>query len=505
MLGFLFIQLASLSLLVYTVICPLYLYFKDPKKLRRFPGPPAAAITNTWGVLHQYFHTRTEAVHQAHQKYGNIVRIGTNHLSFASVEAIRDIYGHGTPVTKDNFYQAFVSTHLNVSDAQEKAIHNVKRKRFAAAFAQKRIVDLEDVVGGLLGRVVTLLDSKLSTEVDLKRVMLHLMYNVISIAMYATDTHFVDKESTVMTAETPNGELYETDVYQSMVDSSRIGTSVGWAPASIRMIKFLTQWHPGWTRGQGLRDVTIHLVRNRLCMDREAVRRGEMPLNDLFTTMLFDRAGNPLKLELGELVSEAANLFNAAGENTEIATTNTVFFLAKHPDVVATLRRELDEVFDYKTTAIPCYDALKDLPYLRACIDESLRLRPSIEGGLPRQVPESGMVVGGEWLQGGTTVSVSTRTAHRDPAVFGDRPEEYIPERWLGEGAGAMQRGFLAFSQGGRACIGRNIGYFEMTLTIAVLFARYDFGLRSPDWDLGIDENFSAHTRALPLKIEKRT
>ncbi|KAL2104658.1 hypothetical protein VUR80DRAFT_9939 [Thermomyces stellatus] len=504
MFAIVFVRLAFLLLIFYIVLYPLYVYLKDPKKLKKYPGPPIASVTDAWGVLHQYFHTRTAAVHQAHLKYGRVVRVGTKHLSFASVEAIRDIYGHGTPVTKDNFYRASMSTHLNVSDAQEKSIHNIKRKRFAAAFAQKRIVHTEDVVAGLLGRVVALLDSKLGTEVDMKKVMLHLMYNYISITMYAQDPRFIENESTVTTAETPQGELYETDMYQSMIHSARVNTSVGWAPASIKMIKFLTQWHPGWTRGQGLRDVTIHLVRNRLRMDQEAIRRGEKPLDDLFTTMLFDRNGEPLGLELGELVSEAANMFNAAGENTEIAITNAIWLLSKHPDVVTKLRRELDGVFDYKTTAVPRYDAVKDLPYLRACIDESLRLRPSIEGGLPRRIPEPGMAVAGEWLQGGLTVSVSTRTIHRDPTVFGDRPEEYIPERWLRPNASSMQRGFLAFSQGGRACIGRNIAYFEMTLTIATLFARYDFSLPSPDWELGIDENFSAHTRALPVKVERR-
>ena len=114
------------------------------------------------------------------------------------------------------------------------------------------------------------------------------------------------------------------------------------------------------------------------------------------------------------------------------------------------------------------------------------------------------MRVGGVWLEGGTTVSVSTHTVHRDPRIFHEDPDEYVPERWLRDDASAMQRGFLAFSQGGRACIGRNIAYFEMALVIATLFSRYDFELLSPDWELGIEENFSAHTKALPLRIRRR-
>ena len=486
------------------VIWPLYLYWADSKKLRRFPSVSCAAITNAWGVLHQYRHTRTRAVHEAHRCNGEVVRVGTEHLSFASLQAIKDIYGHGTPTTKDNFYGAFVSTHLNISDAQDKSVHSIKRRRFAAALAQKSVVQLEKAIHGHLKRLVKVLDSKVGKEVDMKHAMLHLMYDTASMLMYAQDTNFVEKGSTITTAETPDGRLYETDMYQSMVDAARLSTSAGWAPRAMKLTKFLTQWHPGWARGNGQRDVTIHFVRNRLRMDTERVRKGFPPLDDLTSTMLWDREGSALGLELGELVTEAANMFNAAGENTEIAATNIIWLLARTPRAVARLREELDAVFDRGAGPIPRYDDIKDLPYLRACIDEGLRLRPSIEGGLPRLTPAEGMRVGGVWLEGGTTVSVSTHTVHRDPRIFHEDPDEYVPERWLRDDASAMQRGFLAFSQGGRACIGRNIAYFEMALVIATLFSRYDFELLSPDWELGIEENFSAHTKALPLRIRRR-
>ena len=114
------------------------------------------------------------------------------------------------------------------------------------------------------------------------------------------------------------------------------------------------------------------------------------------------------------------------------------------------------------------------------------------------------MRVNGEWLEGGTTISVSTDTVHRDAKIFHDDPEEFVLERWLRPDASAMQQGFLAFSQGGRACIGRNIAYSEISLVIALLFSRYDLDLRSPDWDLGIEENLSVHTEPLPIKVSLR-
>jgi cytochrome P450 len=80
-----------------------------------------------------------------------------------------------------------------------------------------------------------------------------------------------------------------------------------------------------------------------------------------------------------------------------------------------------------------------------------------------------------------------------------------VPERWLDPKATEMQRGFLAFSQGGRACIGRNIAYLEMQLVVATVVRRYDLELREEGWWLPINEAFSAHTGALPMRVRNRT
>lgn len=485
-------------------IYPTVRYFNDSYNLRRYPSVSIAGFTNAWGLLQQYFHRRTIAIHEAHLRYGKIVRVGTRHVSFASIQAVRDVYGHGTPLIKDDFYRAQVSTHLNISDAQEKKVHNTKRRRFAADFAQKSIVQLESIFLVHLNRVVDHLNSHDGQEVDMKFMMLALMFDSFGSMLYAEDPGFMLQGNTVATAETPDGKLYKAEMYHSLLCGGRMSTSAGQAPDSLSLVKFLTQWNPNWSRAQGFRDVTIHFVRNRLRKDTERIREGKPPLDDFFTSMLWDKSQTPLGLEFGELVTEAANLFSAAGENTEIGITNIIWLLAVHPHVVAKLRDELDTAFNWRTTMIPSYDSVKDLPYLRAVIDESLRLRPSIDIGLPRMVPKGGMQVGGEWLEGGTTVSVSTHTIHRDLKVFGENPDEYVPERWLQPESVKMQRGFLAFSQGGRGCIGRNIAYFEIYIVIATLFAHWEFAPRSMDWTLGIEENFSAHTRELPLRISRR-
>lgn len=477
-----------------------FIYLRDTKKLRRFPAVSIAGFTNLWAVYQQHHHNRTIAVHEAHKRLGPVVRVGTDHVSFSSPQAIRDIYGHGTPMRKATFYNAFLSTHFNISDAQDKSIHNVKRRRFAGSLAQKSIVQLETAIRVHLERLIELLDGSEGKEVNMSRTMMHFMFDFFCSIFYASDLNFLKRNSSIGPAETPDGRLYETDMYNAMIKSGHVGTCIAWIPRHHTLLRYLTQWDTRWAQGDALRDFTIHMVRNRVNMDAKLVEQGLAPLDDLFTPMLWDKNGRALGLDLGELVAESTNMVNAAGENTEIATSNTIWYIASHYRVIAKLREELDPVFDQ---AIPSYDRIKNLPYLRACIDESLRLRPSINGGLPRVVSD-GMLVDGQWLEAGTTVSVSTHTIHRDTEIFHDDPEQYIPERWLREDASKMQRGFLAFSQGGRACIGRNIAYFEMSLVISLLFHRYDLELPFPAWHLDVEEHFSSHTKALPLQVKRR-
>lgn len=196
---------------------PLYLYLADRSALRRYPSVSIAAFTNAWEVLHQYFHTRTEAVHAAHQKYGPAARIGPTNVSYATLQAIRDIYGHGTPACKDDFYGAQVSTHVNIPDAQDKSVHSTRRQGFAAALAQSNVMQMEDLV-----RLMQCLDNHAAdaTVVDMKRAMLHTTYGFASVLLYAQDPNLIGNNSTVTTAETPDGRLYQADMYQSMIDAS---------------------------------------------------------------------------------------------------------------------------------------------------------------------------------------------------------------------------------------------------------------------------------------------
>lgn len=126
--------------------------------------------------------------------------------------------------------------------------------------------------------------------------------------------------------------------------------------------------------------------------------------------------------------------------------------LISNPRVTAKLREGLDPVMaaivtNGESDGAFYYNQVKDLKYLKACIDEALRHRPPVSMGLSREVPKGGATIAGHFIQEGVPVSVPSFSAH-DPEIFPD-PYEYKPERWLemeGEEKKRAMDSFVTFS-----------------------------------------------------------
>jgi cytochrome P450 len=192
-------------------------------------------------------------------------------------------------------------------------------------------------------------------------------------------------------------------------------------------------------------------------------------------------------------------MMNAGSDTTAISLNNVMFFLLKNPNCMAKLREELDAVLDQDEIVAP-YSKVKHLPYLRACLDESLRMLPPVIFWLPRRTPPEGTTILGEYIPGDTSVSMSAYVVHHDETIFKDH-NVYRPERWLGEDGKTLQPYFIPFSTGARGCIGSNISYLEQTMLLASLVHRYEFALPSPKWEPVIPETTNLSPGPMPLKI----
>lgn len=78
---------------------------------------------------------------------GDVIRLAPNELTFASVQAYRDIYGHVT-TGKERFLKsdAYDTEEPRISSVRDPAVHASQRKALSHAFSARALRDQEDVV-----------------------------------------------------------------------------------------------------------------------------------------------------------------------------------------------------------------------------------------------------------------------------------------------------------------------------------------------------------------------
>ncbi|SPO03074.1 related to benzoate 4-monooxygenase cytochrome P450 [Cephalotrichum gorgonifer] len=512
----------------------IYDYARDAKGLRRFPGmTPLAPFTNIPYMYHSSRGERYKVVHEAHKRLGPVVRVGPNSLSFSDVRAVRDIYGHGSPVRKDDFYDLLAGTHRHLADVADRDDHSRKRRVLAAAYSQAGLERWEHIVADRVGALVAQYD-RLCDEPDyvptphtgpelererekgkgekgkgLDGFINHrgwmgiFAQDAITQIGLSADLHMLETGNDLVTVTDLRGRESTFSYRASLWYSHRLQSCLVWSPGWFKRLVRLTSWHSYWAHDRNFTKMCVHLVRRRV----ERYLAGE-ELTDFYTHLLEDRKGNANMYPMGELVAEGSVMLNAGSDTTATALTNVLYWLLKNPAALARLRAELDPVLaagegEDEDEPVAAYDRIKHLPYLRACLDESLRLTPPNTMNIPRRTPPGGMWIAGHWIPGMTTVHSPTYNVHRDPEAFPD-PEAYRPERWLGEGARELQAHFLAFSAGARGCIGRNITYLEQSVVLASLVRRFEFELLREDWVLRQEEAFTCSPGDMPVRIRRR-
>jgi len=153
--------------------------------------------------------------------------------------------------------------------------------------------------------------------------------------------------------------------------------------------------------------------------------------------------------------------------------------LLKHRDKMEKVKAELAASLGSKDFVEEL--DLDELPYLRAVVKETLRLQPPAPL-LPRMVVADGVSLGGFSVPMGTCVLVNLWAIGRDPTAW-PRPEEFVPERFLGDEAadfrGSMDFAYRPFGAGRRMCPGLDFATRLVPLLLASILHKVEW--RLPD------------------------
>lgn len=181
--------------------------------------------------------------------------------------------------------------------------------------------------------------------------------------------------------------------------------------------------------------------------------------------------------QVNEIAAESSTLIVAGSDTSSTAFSSVLFYLADNREAYEKAADEVRSKF-LSRDEVRLGATLASCTYVRACIDESLRMSPPVGSALWREAMACGITVDSHTVPAGVDVGVPIYSIHHDPKYYAE-PFQYKPERWLvDDGTGSIERGrsvFNPFSVGMRGCLGKGLANTEMMLTIATILFVGDF------------------------------
>ena len=173
--------------------------------------------------------------------------------------------------------------------------------------------------------------------------------------------------------------------------------------------------------------------------------------------------------------------------------------LADHPEILAKVREEQDRVRGGDNDKAMTLEMLDEMPYLKAVVKESLRVKPPVTMVRIVFIPppsrlRNSLIVASDVRQvpykttkafpidSSYTVPVNSMlipsfyNSLHDPEVFPDH-DSLIPERWLDPESSANQnpKNYLVFGSGPHKCIGLEYATMNIAQVLAIASVMMDF------------------------------
>ncbi|QIW97678.1 hypothetical protein AMS68_003196 [Peltaster fructicola] len=444
--------------------------------LTKYPGPKLGFLTTyrkAWIelVLKKSWHLELQDLHK---KYGPIVRVGPNELHFEQPQAYHDIYNNSNRWDKEeSLYGSFGEDRSSfgfLTYKESKARKDVLNKSFSTSAMSSVTPMVQEKIDSLCDVFTRLSRSK--EPVDLNWAFRCMTMDVITYLSFGRSVdaiHAPGFEAPILVAMDASAQVFVAfkhfSFYKDMILNCPPNLSKKLSPAVA-----------------GLVDLQQILGQQIMELVSDPTKIEHLPHNNtIYHSLLNPEAyKNGTAPDAGSLYEESQALMFAGADTVGITLMYAMFHLLKKPKTLAKVKQELVTAWPDIKSAPPALKDLEKLPYFNATIKEALRLSVGVISGLPRITPEGGAVIVDQQIPEDTIVSTGAIFVHYNPAIFPD-PHEFRPERWLADAS--LDNWLVAFSRGPRSCLGINLAWLELRLTLAAIVRRFDFELdpSSPD------------------------
>lgn len=346
------------------------------------------------------------------------------------------------------------------------------RKRYNPAFAPQHLMTLLPYILEKTSSFIQHLDTLARTgeEFSLESLAINLTFDIIGAVVMD-----VDLEAQPLDASR-QGELVRlyAELFRKYWDDK--ADMPWWLMPNVEMKR----------RRLGKRvDTILKDIIYRKHAEQQAKGTGDNQSRSILSLSLQDT--KTLSAELVDETCDQIKTFLLAGHDTTSITLSWVcYWLSRTPHALEAVRNELDNLLGTKTDPEHVYaqllspegpDLVHRMTYISAVIKETLRLHPPAATARYSK-PGMGFTVhtseGEDHCLDGMLIYNCEGLIQRDPAIYGDTAEYFVPERWLGD-VDIPASAWRPFERGPRNCIGQEFAMIEIRVIVASIARRFDF------------------------------
>jgi len=412
---------------IYPPKLPLLKFFWNAEAIRKNPIP---------------FHRRF------FEKYGDTFSVRLGRKKHLMLSRDKDLVEYILRKNHKNYYKSkiqtnYLSKYLGNGLLTSNGDFWLKQRRLIQPAFHKRKIEQ------LVGLMEQTIDQELQTlpqeqTVDVFSIMNRLAFKVVAKSLFNVSA----SEETLLRLQ-----YIIQEVQEFLVKEVRLPHKGWWFKLSGQVQKHLRLSEE--SRG----------ILQQIIEDRKQSNETHDDLLDMLLATRYEDTGEPMSTD--QLIDEITILFVAGHETTANALSFTSWLLAKHPEIQDKVFHEVQTVTSETPNAT---EQLTKLTYTKAVIDESMRLYPPA-WITDRENLEDDMI-GKFSIREDTLVGVSFYELHRHPDYW-ELPDQFIPERFLGEAKKKTAGIYYPFGAGPRLCIGLGFAIYEMQLAMAYLVKNY--------------------------------
>lgn len=413
------------------------------------------------------------------------MRISPWEVSVCHADTVKKLYLQ--PLRKGTFYEFATYPdwrYQNPMSEPDPKKKTERSKAFAAGFAQSSLLRSEDAMSRTISQLLDYMDDheQRGAAMHLDKYFTYTAFDVVGEVLCSKPFGFLREGRDV------NGAIATNFFFQELVT---------WA-SHLRELHYVAvnpvmTWL-SLTPASWLGETAFAAVRDR--MDRP-VERFDMLGHWLRYVEL-----NPGRVGMREVMAQATNVVGAGSDTTSCLLQSVFYHFLRNPETMLRARAEVDRI--RSSDRVLSFSAVRELPYLQACIKEALRIHCPIPMTLPRISPRGGIEVGGRWFPEGITLSGSPWVLHRSRELWGNDVDEYRPERWLGDDSVQLDRYFMPFGAGFMSCPGQHLARIEALKITATILRDYDLRLAAPEKEWQCKMLFAQVPHSWPVYVSKR-